>query len=407
MTMDTLVDFSLKYLHVRIWIPIWLTISFLALPISSSAKSICLAITVIDILCYRPYREDLLKVISSTWCKATLILFCIGLLACLWSPASVSQLSFSVEKYCKLLYLPVLVLAFQNGTTRLWCLHAFLLALIITCGLSILKHHHYLQAFHFAADNVFRNHIITSFYVSFAAYLCLLFAYSQQGMARLVYALLALMFTYQILFVSGSRTGYIIYLLLMLLLVLQLSTWRQAIAGMGLVCTLFSACYFASPVMQARVGAVIEQIHGYQHHNKNTDLGLRLQFHDYAHKLFNQHPVLGNGTASFTYYFDKEKPIAHWDWGLLEPHSQYWLIAAEFGLLGSAALLYFFISLIQTCCTLDKMKCIAFAMIVPFLIGNLSDSLLFYSGSGYFFIFFMALCLGEWLENQQKLQLKL
>ena len=400
--MDALINFSVKYLHARIWIPIWISVTFLTLPISSSVKSFCFAIVIVDILFIPEYRADIVSLISTKWCKATLLLFCIALVACLWSPASFSQKAIVMEKYSKLIYLPILVVGLQNSKTRQYSIYAFLIAMIITCGLSIFKYHGFLQSLTFAPDNVFRNHIITSFMVALGAYLSFLFSYRYHGHTRVLYGLLALVFTYQILFVSGSRTGYIIYLLLLWILALQLCTWRQAMAGMLLVGTLFSGCYFVSPVMKTRVDDITRQITGFQHNHRDTDIGLRLQFHDYAYKLFKKHPLLGNGTASFTYYFDFEKPIAFWTWRLLEPHSQYWLVAAEFGLLGVGALLYFFISLIQASRRLDKTKFIAFALIIPFMIGNLSDSLLFYSGSGYFFILFMALCLGEGFENDKK-----
>lgn len=61
-----------------------------------------------------------------------------------------------------------------------------------------------------------------------------------------------------------------------------------------------------------------------------------------------------------------------------------------------------FFSLLQASRKLDEMKMLSFAMIVSYMIGNLSDSLLFYSGSGYFFIFFMAIFLGEELEIKNK-----
>lgn len=398
--MDTLVSFSQK-IPVQRWVPLLLAATLLTLPMSSTAKSICLGLSVVTILLTPTYRADVVSLFSTKWFKAALLLFGIALVACLWSPASLSAKGFTIEKYSKLLYLPILVVGFQKNKTRQLGLHAFLLAMVVTSGLSILKFHGFLQSFNFDPDHVFRNHIMTGFMVAFAAYLSLLFSYRQQGYTRLVYGLLAFVFTYQILFVSSGRTGYAIYLLLMSLLVLQLCTWRQAIAGILLVGALFSISYFVSPVMKKRVDLSVQQIKGYQH-NKNTDIGLRLQFHDYAYKLFKRHPLFGNGTASFTYYFGIEKPVAFWSWRLLEPHSQYWLVAAEFGLLGITALFFFFISLIQASLRLDKMKVIAFAMLVPFMIGNLSDSLLFYSGSGYFFILFMALCLGEKLEKDKQ-----
>lgn len=384
------------------WAQFFLIGTLLLFPMSSSAKSICLVLSVGTIIFSPGFRADFVSLLSTPWCKAAFLLFAIALIFCLWSPASFAQKSLVVEKYSKLLYLPILVVGFQNITTRQLSFHAFLLAMLITCGLSILKFQGYFHSFAFTPDNIFRNHIMTSFMVAFAACLSFLFCFRQQGYARIAYGLLGLVFTYQVLFINGSRTGYIIYLLIMFLLVFQIGTWRQAISGITAISLLFVASYWSSPVMKMRIDDAVHQIKGYQHNQRDTDVGLRLQFHDYAHKLFNQHPILGNGTASFTYYYDRDRPVDFWVWKtrtLLEPHSQYWLVAAEFGLLGIAALAYFFLSLLQASWRLNKMKVIACAMILPFMVGNLSDSLLFYSGSGYFFILFMAIFLGEGLES--------
>lgn len=404
--MDTIINFSIQYSHARVWIPIWLSLTVFAFPLSSTMQSWCLGIALLNIMSIAEYRGDLVRLFSSTWFKATLFLFSLALIACLWSPASLSLIAKVFDKYIKILYLPILVVGFQNPKTRELSIHAFLLAMLITCGMSILKYHGYLQSFNINPDHVFRNHIITGFLVSFATYLSFLFSYRQRGYTRITYGLLAMVFTYQVLFINGGRTGYVLYLLLMLILVLQISTWRQAIAGILLLGVLFAGSYIASPIMKTRVDSISEQMKQYQENKKDTDIGYRLQFHDFAHKLFNQHPIRGNGTASFGYYFGIEKPRTCRFSNLLEPHSQYWLTAAEFGLLGILSLMFFFMSLLQASQKLNKMKHIAFAIIPTFMIGNLSDSLLFYSSSGYFFILFMALCLGEWFEDEKKLHSK-
>ncbi len=380
------------------WVQFFLIGTLLLFPISSSAKSICLVLSVGTILFTPGFLRDLKTLLATPWCKAVLLLFAVAVLFCWWSPASLAQKTVAIEKYSKLLYLPIFVVGFQNVTTRHLSLHAFLVAMLLTCSLSILKFHGYLQLLTLNPDNVFRNHIMTSFMVAFAAYISFLYGYRSKTVTRFAYGFLGMICSYQVLFVSGSRTGYLIYLLLMMLLVIQLCTWRQAIAGILIIGALFSVSYFSSSVMKTRINGIEQQIKEYKNNKRDTDLGLRLQFHHYARQLFNKHPILGNGTASFTYYFNKEKPVGFWKWNLLEPHSQYWLVASEWGMLGLAALLYFFFCLINASRKLDEMKVLAIAMIIPFMMGNLSDSLLLYSGSGYFFIFFMALFLGEELE---------
>jgi hypothetical protein len=54
------------------------------------------------------------------------------------------------------------------------------------------------------------------------------------------------------------------------------------------------------------------------------------------------------------------------------------------------------VALISASRRLEVMKPFAFALLMPFIIGSFTDSLLFYSGCGYFFLALMALCLGEY-----------
>lgn len=386
-------------------IPYLLMLTLFSLPLSSTAKSIFFGISILCILLHPASRRDLPLVLSTTWCRVGIFLFIIALISSLWSPADLHDKKFVIEKYSKLLYLPLLAIGFQSKSTRKLGIYAFLAAVFITSMLSILKYKGYLQSFNFNADHVFRNHIMTGFMVAFAAYLSLLFALRQKSVGRIAYLFLGLVFTYHVLFVNAGRIGYILYFLLMCILLLQLSNWKQALGGGILIVLVFILAYFISPVMKQRVDAISQQIVSYQLNQKNTDIGMRLQFHDFAYKLFKRSPLFGNGLASFTYYFEKEKPTPVWSWRLWEPHSQYWLVTSELGLLGIVTLFTFFISLIQASLKLKWMKAIALALIPTFMVGNLSDSLLFYSGSGYFFILFMALCLGEQVELRKSKEL--
>lgn len=380
-------------------VPFFLGLTLLVLPLSSSAKSIFLTLTVISIVLLPTFRTDFAKIVKTPWCIAAFSLFLIAFLDCSFSPASFADKKFVLEKYSKLLYLPILTLGFQTAFSRKLAIHGFLFAISITCFLSIFKYYGFLGMFQFDPDHVFRNHIITGFMVAFGTYLASLLAYRSRGWNRIGYAFLSFLFTYQVLFISGGRTGYVIYLIVMGILILQLCSWRQAMMGCSLVLGILLISYLTSPVMQSRVAATFQQLEDYKHNEKNTDLGYRFQFHDYAQNLFLRHPIIGNGTASFTHFYVVENPMPQRPWKLLEPHSQYWLIASEFGIIGLGLFSFFFFTLFRNSLQLDSMKPVAIALLIPFLLGSLSDSLLFYSGPGYLFILFMALCLGEKAEK--------
>lgn len=377
------------------WVAFFLSASLFAIPLSSTAKSVFIVITLSLILLSPIYRRDLLHAFLKPWGISAVCFFLLALVACMWSPATASEKWWEIEKYSKLLYLPILAVGFRDEAARRFGLYGFLLAMIITVIASILFFTGVLVSATVEAGGLFRNHIMTGYMMAFAAYLSGLLCLQQRGKTRLCYGLLVVLFSYYVFFINNGRTGYVIYLLLMGLLMVQCFSWRQAFMGIVILCSLFTLSYYQSPVMRVAVESAVSECQHYTKNEKDTSIGFRLQFHDYAQRLFMQHPWIGNGTASFTHIYKNEKPFPGWTHNLLEPHSQYWLVASEYGVLGCLALAFFFGSLLMSSLRLKQLRPLALAVLLPFFVGNLSDSLLFYSGTGYFFILFMALCLGE------------
>lgn len=397
--MITAIKSSWRGYSMELWVPIFLVASALALPLSTTAKSILVPLAILGIVFNPAYRRDLATILYQPWCQASLLLFALACLACAWSPASLHEKLFVVEKYSKLLYFPILAVGFRDPKLRYAALYALLVAMVITCCTCYLKVAGIIKIWDGDPGNLFYNHIITGNMMAFSSYVAALLMIRQKGKIRIVYAALILMFGHHIFFLTQGRTVYIMFALLMTLLMVQLLPWRKALLAMLLGCSFMAVMYSQSATMQDGFNRVIYDWKSYSKNNKATPIGDRLQFHAYAKKLFLKHPWIGNGTASFTHYFNEEKPVADWNKVLLEPHSQYWLVLAEFGCLGIVILLFFLGSLLLASLRLQSMRPIGLAMIIPFCIGNLTDSLLFYSGSGYFFIVFMALALGEGVKT--------
>ncbi|MBA2656309.1 MAG: O-antigen ligase family protein [Tatlockia sp.] len=376
-------------------LPFLLALVLFVLPLSSTAKSISLGLALLAILMTKGFRSEFSRLLEKGWCKAALLLFALAILSSLWSPASYSERLFIIEKYSKLLYLPILVIGFREIKARTLGLNAFLASMFITSMLAILLAKGFLPFLNMNPDNLFRNHIMVGYMLDFAAFTTALFAWQQRGFKCLAYSLLFCLFSYHVLFVNAGRMGYLVYFLSMLLLVVQIFSWRKALLALIFLIASFIFIYNQNSFMKERIQLLQTQYARYQQHDGDNSVGFRLQFHAYAHELFNRHPLIGNGTSSFLYYFNKENPSPGWGHSLLEPHSQYWLIASEFGLVGLMALLAFYLTLLKASCNLDKMRPLALAMLLSLVVGNLSDSLLLYSGSGYFFILMMAVCLAE------------
>ncbi|MCX7117628.1 MAG: O-antigen ligase family protein [Legionellales bacterium] len=381
----------------------FLVASLFAVPLSESFKAICLGLALFCMVLTTSSRRDLGALLVKPWCQATILLFAVVLLSCFWSPATLHQKTAVVNKYSKCLLLPFLVVGFRDPKVRRFGLYAYLLAMFITCVMSMLKASGTLDFNGEDPGKVVHNHIMTGFMMSFAAYLSAWLTIRQKGIERILMTILFLLFTYQLFFINTGRTGYLIDAILMFLLMLQFLSWRWVVMGGMLGLVLLGGIYHQSNTMKQAVKMAVDDLKGYREGDLNTSLGYRLQFHTFSKELFLRHPWIGNGSGSYTYYFRKEDPVPAWQVPplvsvpkkMVEPHSQYWLVAAETGILGLTALFVFFGSLLYAGLQLPVMRSVAIALILSFMVGNLSDSLLYYSGTGTFFLLFMAMCLGE------------
>lgn len=365
------------------------------IPMNNTLRSIFSLSSVIAILLTPHYKADIYFSFSQHWGKAAVLFFLLAVIACFWSTADdATKLKF-VDKYLKVLYLPIFAVGFKHPKIRTFGIYAFLSAMLVTCLISIIK-----DAYGYEVPGqIFYNHIMTSFMMVFATYLSCIMAIKNQGKKSILFSLLTLLFSYQILFINSGRSGYILYFILTIMLILQYLPFKYIFAAMLSFCLVFSIFTFQSHVISTRVNDAVMDLKNYEQGHKATSLGYRIMFHQYAKHLFSNSPWVGQGTAGFgaAVKFDRFLPEFK---GLQEPHSQYWLIAAEFGLVGLVILFYLFISLSIASFQLNETKPIMKGLLASFFIANLSDSLLLYSTTGYVFIVFAALCLGEKIEKR-------
>jgi O-antigen ligase len=380
---------------------ICITALFFVTPLSSSLKSIFLIASITIILTTPTYRQEVINLLAERFFLSGIFLVLFAAGACLWSPASTAEKLLVLEKWSKILYLPCLVVALKNPKLRKTAIDAFIIAMAFTCLCSFYSKIANLELpGSMRVDGIFRNHIMTSIMTSFAAYLAGSLFLNSKNLPRILYLLCTLLTSSQILFINESRTGYVVYLLLMSLLIIQKTSKIKALLGVISICGIFVTSCFLNHTLLNGIQDVKKNLASYQT-DKNTSIGYRLQFHSFAENIFKEHPIIGSGTASFTYKFRTENPVPAWTSAtfhsgrLLEPHGQYWLVAAEFGSIGLIALLLFYAEIIYRTFKLENMRDISLSLFIILALGNLTDSLLFYSGSGYFFILFFALAFSE------------
>ncbi|MGV3739776.1 MAG: O-antigen ligase family protein [Gammaproteobacteria bacterium] len=383
---------------------ILVALAMFCLTLGASIKGIGIGLALGTIVLMPQYRSDIFFIFRQpiTW---IILAFCgVAALGCFWSEANVHQKLYVFEKYCKFICIPLFAAGFAHKKSRFYGIHAYLLGMLIVCLVSMYRL--WLTDLSslpvFDPGKVFYDHIITGYMMAFAAYLA---AYCSTNARSLQfkwgYLILTLLFSIQIIFVNTGRTGYFVYAILCGLFLIQnfsVKHIRYSVLGsiLGFFCLL---PFLSTGHLVHGIHAIQDDLHNYQLGQKNTSVGIRIQFHQYAKSLFLTKPILGYGTGGFSAQFTKDKPIPIWENNMPNPHSQYWLIASEFGLVGLSIYLFILLILSKMSFELRDMKPILHATILPILFASFSETVLMQcSGVAHLFVMFAGLSLGEWLE---------
>ena len=383
----------------RIALTCCLMMVLFSLPLSTSGLDIFLVLSLSLILMTPEYWTKLKTAFSQPWFILFLLFFIYVCFACFWSEATAHAQWVVLGKYLKLLYLPILAVGFHQVELRQRALHVFMGAMGLVCCVAWIKWLHLIK-FHGDDDGyIFKNHIMTGYMMDLAAYLALAAWIKSKGNQRVGYGCLFLLFSYHVLFIGTGRMAYLTYFVLMVIFILQYLSWKKSMAGLLLVLTVVLGAFYLSPAIQLGVENTQKELLAYQHNEKNTSLGYRVQFHQFAYDLFERHPWIGSGTSGFIDAFEKENPVPQWGARLFEPHSQYWLIAVDFGVIGLLLFTSLFIGLFAVSSQLKETGRFAAALLLSFLFACMTDSFLLYSGTGYVLVLLMSVCLGEGLSE--------
>ena len=379
------------------------------IPLGPTIKTIGIVVACLSILMLPQYRKNLRSVYLKSFFISAGLLLGFTALSSFWSAAEFPEQLSIFEKYSKLLFIPLFALGFQKPNIRSAAMLAFLISMNFICLISFIK----LFALHSPEpDKIFNNHIQTGFMMAFACYLASCFWIRAGGKKRWWYAGMVIAFSLQLLLVSTSRTAYILYAILLVFFLLQYSFLKETRKKLllGILCYAFvlgiagfcSMIYFnLNNNIKQRTQDVVVQVRQYHAGQKNTGIGYRFQFHEYAKTLVQSKPILGHGIGGFSQRYYLENPIPNWP-GHPDTHSQYWLIMSEFGLIGILLLMGFFMNLFLISLRLKEMKSTLQALLLLIFVGGFSECVLINSSIGYFFITMVGLCLGEYVEQSQK-----
>jgi O-antigen ligase len=310
--------------------------------------------------------------------------------------------SHYLTKYASLLILPVL-LSLQLSPAEKWrAIDAFCAAMTITLLLSFLIWLQYLPTSLFngtAVDNpiVFKLHITHGFFMVLAAFFLYTRAqqFSDQPAKRLVLlAITALMIVNVLLMVKG-RTGQAAFAVLLVYLFHLRFPRYGLLVGALCAAALAGGAYSISPSFKERTDIAVTEIAQWETRrgDPSSSMGTRLDYYSTSLSIIKQHPIFGVGTNGFPQAYEKQiagtvlKPSNN-------PHNQYLLTTAQYGLIGLAVLLGFY-----TACGLQASRQpqpfakLAMGVLLAYLAGNLFNSFMLDFSERVFFAWSMGLLL--------------
>ena len=297
-------------------------------------------------LCTSPGLRGVRRSPPALLALALLALYIIG---ASWSIAPHDDIRTALQKYSRLLVLPIAVAlswrdpALPGRALRWFLAGAGVLALscyLVSVGKMPSSSLGWWRVSTEANDAyVFKNHITIGILFGFAANASFLIAtYSATMRARAFAVAAGVAFAVPIVFLSQGRTGYVALLIgaFTVFLLRTRVTPLRTLAGLAAIALMSAGFYLASPNVKSRTDALVTEVRTNQQGSPN---GLRLSFMRVGLQAVASHPLLGLGTGSFAQAY---APTALADWpagsemalARHQPHSEFVLVAVQLGLLG-------------------------------------------------------------------------
>lgn len=318
----------------------------------------------------------------------SLLLFGLFAVGMGYSSSDFSSALAALNKYRELLLLPLVISIFHDDIWRQRAYYAFLAAILAGMLVSFAMYFGWLPPGPPNQEWIpFKSRIAYGFFMAYAIYLMTHHLLASRIRSHRFYwgSLICLAYLNLMFMVSG-RTGHIVLLAMLLLLVYQ--HWpdlrKRLAAAIPALAAVAAVTLLTSPAIQSRSNDIDAAFN----HPAESSIGLRLIMWQTASRIIVEHPVLGAGTGSFEGEYTK-KAYDHPDVRSDNPHNEYLLIASQLGLMGLGV---FLLLLYQQWKLADRLlppySFAAKSLVLAMMVGCLFNSFLCDHGEGHFYAIF-------------------
>ena len=286
--------------------------------------------------------------------RSSLLLLAVLAVATLWADAPAALRWKYWFDWRTLLLLVACLALFDDEAARRRAVLALVAAAVLICGWSFWA---WGRGFspagmdHGLPGIVARNTTTQGMAFAAACFLAMMLAFGDRALdRRLRLPLLAgaALLACNLAFVTSSRSGHLMLLILLAGAVVQLlAGWRRvaAIAALPLAAALV---FGLSPMLQARFGAMVSELRAPLASEQMSGMGIRVVMWDVSTRMARERPLLGYGTGGFPAAYERAvKSSSYTGWAAtptIDPHNQYLLVQLQAGLVGSAAFAWFLLA---------------------------------------------------------------
>jgi O-antigen ligase len=348
------------------------------------------------------YLQKWLRIKAHPLTRPSLVLFGLLIIGLIYTTANMDDALSFLNKYRKILLIPIVISLFNEENWRLRAYYALLVAIGVGVTISLAMRLGWLPPGKLGEEWIpFKGRIAYGVFLAFATYLIAHRAILATTLAkRLLWAIFALLTSFDLLFLVSGRTGHIVFVALLVLLAIQYRIYlnRYGLLIVPVVMALAAVAILTSPAIKSRV-ADIDVAAADQ---ENSSIGQRLIFWKTSLRIIADHPLIGAGTGSFGHEFSQHA-YEYPNMKAVNPHSEYFLMTCQLGLIGLVALLWLFFAHFRWSRQLPPLYGVAAqGLVVAMAVGCLFNSFLLDHGEGHYYVVLAGMFFSSYVPGEPK-----
>jgi O-antigen ligase len=393
----------------------WLVVALgFTIPVSVVADNILLAIIGGAWVFGGGYRAKVDGIRNNPVALAAIALFALYLAGTLYSIGSDKEVLVTMAKGARLLLIPMVIPLMREAQWRRRGIAAFQASMVVTLVISYLTWSGAMPPTVLLKGTpddpvAFKAHITHNVFMAFTAFLFALAAVDAKTRGvRILLGVLCAAAVVNVLVMVPGRTGHIVLVVLFAyFLYRHLGAKGLAIAGAALGA--LAVVVFLSPdtMLHKRITLADDELQQWRSGappDLNNSVGLRLEILRNTIEVIRDNPVLGVGTGGFgKAYADLANRTG--DTLTKNPHNEFLMIIAQFGLAGFALLVCVFATQWWAAARLpDRFdQTAARALVITMVVASILSSTLIDHAEGVFFVYMSALLFAGYEGSRRRL----